>query len=100
MDNEVDDGDVTIELTATPSDAAVTAPAVELTVVDDDDPTVSIAAPTGAMDDFLYEAEAAVDAPEYQWSLTRVGLTDEELIVDVSVADTSGVRLCRRRRRR
>ena len=63
VDNEIDDGDVTIELTATPSDAAVTAPAVELTVVDDDDPTVSIAAPTGAMDDFLYEAEAAaVDA--------------------------------------
>ena len=42
------------------------------------------------MDDFLYEAEAAVDAPEYQWSLTRVGLTDEELIVDVSVAETGG----------
>ena len=89
VDNEIDDGDVTIELTATPSDAAVTAPAVELTVVDDDDPTVSIAAPAGAMDDFLYEFEAATDEARYQWSLTRAGLTDEELIVDVSVADTS-----------
>ena len=91
VDNEVDDGDAEVEIEATVSDAAVTEPpALELTVRDDDDPTVSIAAPTGAMDDFLYEAEAAVDAPEYQWSLTRVGLTDEELIVDVSVAETGG----------
>ncbi len=91
VDNEIDDGDAEVEIEATASDAAVTAPApaLTLTVRDDDDPTVSIAAPAGAMDDFLYEAEAAVDAPEYQWSLTRVGLTDEELIVDVSVADTS-----------
>ena len=90
VDNEVDDGDAEVEIEATLSDAAVAEPpALELTVRDDDDPTVSIAAPTGAMDDFLYEAEAAVDAPEYQWSLTRVGLTDEELIVDVSVADTA-----------
>ena len=89
VDNDVDDGDAEVEIEATVSDAAVTAPALTLTVRDDDDPTVSIAAPAGAMDDFLYEAEAAVDAPEYQWSLTRVGLTDEELIVDVSVADTS-----------
>ena len=89
VDNDVDDGDAEVEIEATLSDAAVAEPpALELTVRDDDDPTVSIAAPAGAMDDFLYEAEAAVDAPEYQWSLTRVGLTDEELIVDVSVADT------------
>ena len=91
VDNEVDDGDAEVEIVATLSDAAVAEPpALELTVRDDDDPTVSIAAPTGAMGDFLYEAEAAVDAPEYQWSLTRVGLTDEELIVDVSVAETGG----------
>ena len=91
VDNEIDDGDAEVEIEATVSDAAVAEPpALELTVRDDDDPTVSIAAPAGAMDDFLYEAEAAVDAPEYQWSLTRVGLTDEELIVDVSVAETGG----------
>ena len=87
VDNDVDDGDVTIELTATPSDAAVTAPAVELTVVDDDLPTVSIAAPTGATDDFLYEAEAATDELQYQWVLTRDGLTDETLTVDLSVSE-------------
>ena len=89
VDNDVDDGDVTIELTATPSDAAVTASAVELTVVDHDLPTVSIAAPTGATDDFLYEFEAATDEAQYRWSLTRDGLTDAALTVDVSVADTS-----------
>ena len=89
VDNDDDDGDVTIELTATPSDAAVTAPTVELTVVDDDDPRVSIAAPTGATDGFLYEFEAATDELQYRWSLTRVGLTDAELTVDVSVVDTS-----------
>ena len=90
VDNDVDDGDVTIELTATPSDAAVTAPAVELTVVDDDLPQVSIAAPAGATDDFLYEFEAATDEAQYRWSLTRAGLTDAELTVDVSVAETGG----------
>ena len=53
-------------------------------------PTVSIAAPAGATDGFLYEFEAATEDLQYQWSLTRVGLTDEELIVDVSVAETGG----------
>ena len=91
VDNEIDDGDAEVEIEATVSDAAVTEPpALELTVRDDDDPTVSIAAPAGAMDDFLYEFEAATDEAQYQWSLTRVGLTDEELIVDVSVAETGG----------
>ena len=90
VDNDVDDGDVTIELTATPSDAAVTAPAVELTVVDDDLPTVSIAAPTGAADGFLYEAEAATDELQYKWVLTRDGLTDETLTVDLSVSEALG----------
>ena len=90
VDNEIDDGDVTIELTATPSDAAVTAPAVELTVVDDDLPTVSIAAPTGVVDDFLYEAEAATDELQYKWVLTRDGLTDETLTVDLSVSEALG----------
>ena len=91
VDNDVDDGDVTIELTATPSVTAVAAPAaVELTVVDNDDPTVSIAAPTGATDGFLYEFEAATEDLQYQWLLTRAGLTDAELIVNVSVAETGG----------
>ena len=53
-------------------------------------PTVSIAAPAGATDGFLYEFEAATEDLQYQWSLTRVGLTDEELTVDVSVAETGG----------
>ena len=53
-------------------------------------PTVSIAAPTGATDDFLYEFEAATDEAQYQWSLTRAGLTDAELTVNVSVAETGG----------
>ena len=90
VDNDVDDGDVTIELTATPSDAAVTAPAVELTVVDNDLPQVSIAAPTGATDDFLYEFEAATDELQYQWVLTREGLIDETLTVNLSVSEMDG----------
>ena len=53
-------------------------------------PTVSIAAPTGATDGFLYEFEAATEDLQYQWSLTRVGLTDAALTVDVSVAETGG----------
>ena len=53
-------------------------------------PTVSIAAPTGATDGFLYEFEAATEDLQYQWSLTRVGPTDAELIVNVSVAETGG----------
>ena len=53
-------------------------------------PTVSIAAPTGATDGFLYEAEAAEDIKPHQWLLTRVGLTDAELTVNVSVAETGG----------
>ena len=59
-------------------------------VVDDDLPTVSIAAPTGATDDFLYEFEAATDELQYQWVLTRDGLTDETLTVNLSVAETDG----------
>ena len=91
VDNDVDDGDVTIELTATPSDAAVTVTtAVELTVVDDDDPQVSIAAPAGATDDFLYEFEAATDELQYQWVLTREGLIDETLTVNLSVSEALG----------
>ena len=89
--NDIDDGDVSITLTGTPSVAAVAAPAdVVLTVLDDDLPTVSIAAPTGATDGFLYEFEAATEDLQYQWSLTRVGLTDAALTVDVSVAETGG----------
>ncbi len=52
--------------------------------------TVSIAAPTGATDGFLYEFEAATEELQYQWSLTRAGPTDAELTVDVSVAETGG----------
>ena len=59
-------------------------------VVDDDLPQVSIAAPTGATDDFLYEFEAATDELQYQWVLTRAGLTDAALTVDMSVAETGG----------
>ena len=89
--NDVDEVDLDITLTGTPSVAAVAAPAdVVLTVLDDDLPTVSIAAPTGTVDGFLYEAEAATDESRYQWSLTRDGLTDGELSVDVSVAETGG----------
>ena len=53
-------------------------------------PTVSIAAPTGATDGFLYEFEAATEELQYQWLLTRAGPTDAELTVDVSVAETGG----------
>ena len=89
VDNDIDEPDeVDVEIEATVSDTAVTAPALTLTVRDDDLPTVSIAAPTSAMDDFLYEFEAATEELQYRWSLTRAGLTDEELIVDVSVTDT------------
>ena len=89
--NDDDDGDVEVELTGMTSLAAVTAPApVTLTVLDDDLPRVSIAAPTGAVDGFLYEFEAATDEARYRWSLTRVGLTEEALTVDLSVAETGG----------
>ena len=53
-------------------------------------PTVSIAAPAGATDGFLYEFEAATEDLQYRWVLTRVGLTDAALTVDVSVAETGG----------
>ena len=89
--NDIDEVDLAITLTATPSVATVVAQVpVVVTVLDDDLPTVSIAAPTGATDGFLYEAEAVEDIKPHQWSLTRAGLTDEELTVDVSVAETGG----------
>ena len=91
ISNDDDEVDLAITLTGMPNVAAVAAPAdVVLTVLDDDLPTVSIAAPTGAVDGFLYEAEAATDESRYRWSLTRDGLTDGELSVDVSVAETGG----------
>ena len=91
ISNDDDDGDVEVELTATPSLAAVVASApVTLTVLDDDLPTVSIAAPTGVVDGFLYEAEAATDELQYKWVLTRDGLTDETLTVDLSVSEALG----------
>ena len=51
---------------------------------------MSIAAPAGATDDFLYEFEAATDELQYQWVLTREGLIDETLTVNLSVSETDG----------
>ena len=88
--NDVDDGDLAVELTATPSVATVVAQApVVLTVLDDDLPRVSIAAPGLARDTgHLFEHEA----PDNRWELTRAGLTEvdkvQALTVDVSVSDT------------
>ena len=89
--NAVDDGDLAITLTGTPSVTEVAPPApVVLTLLDDDLPQVSIAAPTGVADGFLYEFEAATDELQYKWVLTRDGLTDEMLTVDLSVSEALG----------
>ena len=72
---------------------------VVLTVLDDDLPTVSIAAPTGAVDGFLYEARGRPDESRYRWSLTRDGLTDGALTVDLSVAETGAFDFVAGRRR-
>ena len=89
VDNDVDDGDAEVALEATLDVAAVTASgAPTLTVRDDDLPTVSIAAPAGAEDGFLYESEAAQPGAAYRWTLTRVGLLDAALDVQVTVTET------------
>ena len=98
--NDVDEADLDATLTATPSASAVSGGAgVAFTVVDDDLPTVSIAAPPLAgtgVDAHIFEFEAAksysgtlqpAQATELEkraaWQLTRVGVTDEELEVSV-----------------
>ena len=99
--NEDDDGDLVVTFGGMSGDAMVANPAdVEVTVKDDDDPVVSIAAPTAVAaadrDGFLYEAEAVVDDPasaaqaDRWWTLTRDGLTAETLDVTVNVAQTGG----------
>ena len=89
--NAVDDGDLDITLTGTSSVTEVAPPApVVLTVLDDDLPRVSIAAPTEAQNTghvFEHEAADTTDA-NWVWTLTRVGLTDGPLTVNLSVDDT------------
>ena len=89
--NAVDDGDLDITLTGTSSVTEVAPPApVVLTVLDDDLPQVSIAAPTDAQNTghvFEHEAADTTDA-NWVWVLTRVGLTVEPLTVNLSVDDT------------
>ena len=53
-------------------------------------PTVAIATPNGAAGGFLYEAEAATDELQYKWMLTRDGLPDDPLTVNLSVTETDG----------
>ena len=86
ISNDDDDGDVSITLTGTPSVTDVAPPApVVLTVLDDDLQRVSIAAPGIARDTgHLFEHEASGN----KWELTRAGLTEEALTVDLSVSDT------------
>ena len=89
VDNDVDDGDAEVTLEAMLDVDAVTASgAPTLTVRDDDLPTVSVAAPTGAADGFLYESEAAQPGDAYRWTLTRDGLLDGPLDVQVTVTET------------
>ena len=89
--NDIDDGHLDITLTGTSSVTEVAPPApVVLTVLDDDLPQVSIAAPTDAQNTghvFEHEAADTTDA-NWVWALTRVGLTVEPLTVNLSVDDT------------
>ena len=86
--NDVDDGDIEVTLTATPSTLDVTPTTAVMTVVDDDPPKVSIAAPAGAVGGFLYESEAASEGNRAAWLLTREGILTEALAVSVNVTQT------------
>ena len=86
--NDVDDGDIEVTLTATPSTLDVTPTTAVMTVVDDDPPKVSIAAPAGAVGGFLYESEAASEGNRAAWLLTREGILTEALAVSVNVTET------------
>ena len=86
--NDVDDGDIEVTLTATPSTLDVTPTTAVMTVVDDDPPKVSIAAPAGAVGGFLYESEAATEGNRAAWLLTREGILTEALTVSVNVTET------------
>ena len=90
VDNDVDDGDAEVTIEATASTSAVSAPGpLTLTVLDDDLPAVSIAAPELAeTTGFVFEGETG-DA-DGRWPLTRVGLLDAELVVQVTVSETGG----------
>ena len=93
VDNDDDEEHLEVEFgLGTPNDDGVHATdgTAELTVEDDEDPVVSIAGPEKAAGDFLYEAEAMVDMADRKWTLTRVGLTDETLAVEVRVSETGG----------
>ena len=93
VDNDDDEAHLEVAFgLGTPNDADVqeTDGTAELTVEDDEVPVVSIAGPEMAAGDFLYEAEAVVDMADRKWTLTRVGLTDEALAVEVRVSETGG----------
>ena len=94
--NDVDDGDLEVTVTGTPDAVGmgkdVLAGEATLTVVDDDLPTVSLAIPaaatplpspgSGVTDHYLFENEAS-DTGDGAWTVTRAGLTDAALEVEV-----------------
>ena len=88
-DDLIDEPNETVTVSGTAAGFAVAAAVVA--IEDDDLPQVSIAAPQIALDTgYLFEHEA--DDPDYdhRWVLTRAGLTDAALAVDLSVSEAGG----------
>ena len=93
--NTVDDGDVEdLEATGTTTVAEIQVVGVAFEVLDDDDPTVSVTRPSAAVDGFMYEGEAGsalddTDDGMGAWTVTRDGEAPDELVVKVTVAESS-----------
>ena len=87
--NDVDDGDLEVAVNGAPDSSDVAAPAAAtLTVVDDDLPTVSLAMPAAALGGYLFENEASATGAG-AWTVTRAGLTDAALDVEVEVREAT-----------
>ena len=91
--NDLDEPDLEVTVRGTP-EASTGLPSASaiLTLTDDDLPKVSIAAPKLARETgHVFESEAAhASDRDGWWVLTRAGVTDDALTVNLSVSETDG----------
>ena len=93
--NTVDDGDLDdLEVTGSATVADIKVEAAMFKVLDNDDPTVSVTAPSAVRAGFMYEGEAGSAMDENDdgsgaWTVTRDGDAPDELEVKVRVSESS-----------